>query len=193
MPFRPVVDLTAAQWIADLSFHEVVSFGPAGFAAYARLRFIPDPTQDGQDEADVELPDDHLTDLDQAWRAFARLARHTTTADHCYVGVWDGYPYDRPPIDPEHRNVLDLPHRRFLLVEGPLDALRTWESDLGRGGPSVPPALVWPADHSWCFVSDVDPHWAGIGASAAAIDDLLHDPALDIVLADRDRPQPTYY
>jgi hypothetical protein len=56
----------------------------------------------------------------------------------------------------------------------------------------VPPALVWPADHAWCFVSDVDPHWAGIGASATAVEQLLADPVLDVVRADPDLPQPSY-
>lgn len=89
--------------------------------------------------------------------------------------------------------MVDLPHRRYLLLEGSLDALHSWETDLGLGGPSVPPALVWPADHEWIFVSDVDPHWAGIGASQAAMTELLRDPFLDIVPADQQAQQPYYY
>jgi len=42
-------------------------------------------------------------------------------------------------------------------------------------------AFVWPADHRWCFASDVDPHWAGIGAEQVAIDRLVGDPGLDVV------------
>ena len=77
-------------------------------------------------------------------------------------------------------------------MEGPLGALQTWETDLGRGGPMVPPALVWPADHAWIFISDVDPHWAGIGASREAIEGLLEDPVLDVVTADPGEQQPYY-
>jgi hypothetical protein len=52
--------------------------------------------------------------------------------------------------------------------------------------------LVWPADHAWCIANDVDPHWAGIGASVAAIDELLADPRLDIVRDDPGQAQPYY-
>ena len=191
MQLRAVADISAAEWVSGLSSRQVTTFGPSTFEAYARLRFIPDPSWDGQTEADVALPDDHLSDLDQARRAFDQLAQHTATADHCYVGLWDGYPYEHL-AGSGHRANLHLPDRSFLLVEGPLEALRAWEIDLGRGGPLVPPALVWPADHAWCFVSDVDPHWAGIGASSSAIQHLLADPVLDVVGADPDLPQPYY-
>jgi len=192
LQLRNVADSSAAEWVSGLSFHEVTTFGPSGFEAYARLRFIPDPTRVGQREADTEVPYDHLCDLDQARRAFDQLAQHTATADHCYFCIWDGYPYNHLPGSGHHVG-LNLPHRSFLLMEGPLQALRTWETDLGQGGPLVPPALVWPADHTWCFVSDVDPHWAGIGASSKAIKQLLDDPVLDVVGADPNLPQPYYY
>src|SRR3954471_17783628 len=64
------------------------------------------------------------------------------------------------PSDPVHLTV-NLPNRSFLPMEGPLGALQTWDTDLGRGGPMVPPTLVCPADHAWIFISDVNPHWAG--------------------------------
>jgi hypothetical protein len=181
-----------AVWISDLTFQQATTFGPPGFEAYARLRFIPDPTHPGQREGQVQLPDDHLSDLDQARRVFARLARQTTTAEHCYFCIWDGYPYQGLPIGPGPHVTVHLPHRSFLLMEGPLGALQTWETDLGRGGPMVPPALVWPADHAWIFISDVDPHWAGIGASREAIGGLLEDPVLDVVAADPREQQPYY-
>ncbi len=189
---HPAPDTSAAEWISDLSFDELVTFGPAGFEAYARLRFIPDPRREGQSEADVVLPADHPSELDQSRRALDQLARHTETADQCYFCIWDGYGLDLV-AGPAGRAVLHLPHRSYALMEGPLEALETWEADLGREGPLVPPALVWPADHSWCFVSDVDPHWAGIGASTAAIGQLLADPTLDIVAANPRDPQPYYY
>lgn len=190
---RVAVNTAAAEWISGLTFDQLVTFGPPDFEAYARLRYIPDPTIAGQSEADVDLPDDHLSDLDQARQALDELARHTKTADHCYFCIWDGYSDLHLPPDPEGQAVLDLPHRRYTLLEGPLDALHTWETDLGRGGPLVPPALVWPADHRWCFVSDVDPHWAGIGASTEAIRRLFANPALDVVPAHPQDRQPYYY
>jgi hypothetical protein len=189
---RHARDLEPAAWISDLTFVEATTFGPSGFAAYARLRYIPDPTRPGQSESDVEVSEDHLCDLDQARLALAHLAPHTESAELCYFGLWDGYGDDKLAVGPGARVMLDLPHRRYLLMEGSLDALKVWETDLGRGGLLVPPAFVWPADHAWIFVSDVDPHWAGIGASRAAIENLMGDPVLDVVAADPDLPQPYF-
>jgi hypothetical protein len=42
------------------------------------------------------------------------------------------------------------------------------------------------------FASDVDPHWAGIGASAEAIEALTGDSGLDVVGADPAEPPPAY-
>lgn len=193
MQIRHVSSAEPAAWISGLTFQEVTTFGPTGFAAYARLRFIPDPARTGQREDQVEVAEDHLSDLEQARRAFDHLAKHTTTADHCYLCIWDGFRYDELPVGPGPHVMVDLPHRRYLLLEGSLDALHSWETDLGLGGPLVPPALVWPADHEWIFVSDVDAHWAGIGASQEAMTELLNSPLLDIVPADQQAQQPYYY
>lgn len=195
MRLQLAADTTVADWISgsDLPFDQLVNFGPVGFEAYARLRFIPDPTSPGQSEADVELPEDHPSDLEQARRAVFRLAGHTTTADRCFFCVWDGYSDTHLPPDPGRRASVDLRHRSYTLLEGPLEALQTWEVDVGDGHPVMPPAYVWPADRSWCFARDVDPHWAGIGASREAIRTLLEDPVLDVVSADPSRPQPNYY
>ena len=192
MQLHHAADAEPATWISNLAFPEVTGFGPPGFEAYARLRFIPDPTRPGQSENDVELPEEHVGDLDQARQVFAHLARRTTTAQHCYFCVWDGYPYKRLPVGPGPHVMVHLPHRDYWLMEGPLAGLQYWERNLGEGGPWVPPAFVWPADHAWIFVSDVDPHWAGIGASRAAITELLDDPVLDIVTADPQDLQPYY-
>jgi len=190
---RHVADVAAAEWIAGWSFEDLINFGGSGFAGYARLRFIPDPTRLGQSEGEADLPADRPTDLDQGRRALDELARYTTTPDHCYFGIWDGYGDGHLSAVPGEPTILRLPDRSYTLFQGPLDALRTWETGLGRGGPLVPPALVWPADHSWCFVCDVDPHWAGIGAGTEAIDALLAIPELDVVAADPRAPQPYYF
>ena len=54
------------------------------------------------------------------------------------------------------------------------------------------PAFIWPGDRTWCLANDVDPHWAGIGADSAAIDELLADPRLDVVPADPHHAPPHY-
>ena len=191
----PATDLAPAEWISGSTtpFEQLITFGPAGFDAYARLRFIPDPTGPGQDEADVELPDDHLHDLVQAQLALHRLADFTGTAADCFFLVWEGYSDVTFPPQVAEASMVVLPHRRYALFHGPLTGIDRFAEQLGSGSSIAPPAFVWPADRRWCFTSDVDPHWAGIGADAAAVDALISDAFLDVVPARPDERQPLYY
>jgi hypothetical protein len=106
-------DMSAADWIvqAHIPYEQLLNFGPSIFPAYARLRFIPDPTRPGQTEADANVAEDHPSDMEQARRALDHLRRFTATPDDCYFCVWEGYPIYFPPA------VLDgpmvtIPHRR---------------------------------------------------------------------------------
>ena len=83
-------DLSAADWItrSDLRWEQLVGFGPAGFDAYARLRFLPDPARPGQSENDVVGQDSGTGQLP---RLFEVLATHTATPDDCHFCVWEGF------------------------------------------------------------------------------------------------------
>jgi hypothetical protein len=187
-------DTSAADWLvrSGTPGGQLITFGPAVFEAYARLRFIPDPVRRGQAEADAGIGPDHPSDFAQARRAVHRLAPFTATPQECFFCVWDGYSDVELP-SAGRSPLVDLPHRRYVLLRGSLPDIDDWERALGSFPPYPPPAFVWPADHSWCFACDVDPHWAGIGAGRAAIEALLDDPDLDVVPARPDEPQPTYY
>jgi hypothetical protein len=192
-------DVSAADWIvqAHRPWEQLVYFGPPDFPAYARLRFIPDPIKPGQAEGDVNIAEDHPSDMQQTARALDYLRRFTATPEDCYFCVWEGYSNSYFPPG----SLLDgpmvtipgwrLPYRRYLLIHGSLSDLGSWDETFGRS--AQPPAFAWPADRSWCFACDVDPHWAGIGAEQAAIDSLLNAHELDVVPAQPTEPQPTYY
>jgi hypothetical protein len=170
----------------------LITLGPEGFEAYARLRFIPDPSRPGQAEAEADVPDDHQSDIAQARHALHQLSRFTDTPQECYYCVWEGYSdVDFPPAVRQGR-LVDLPHRRYALLHGSLTDIDSWEKVHGDNGPCPPPAFAWPADRRWCFTSDVDPHWAGIGAEQAAIDALVNDPRLDVVPAEPADAYPAY-
>lgn len=115
-------------------------------------------------EADVLLPDDHPSDIEQARTVLSALAGHTQAAAQCFYCVWDGWVGSS--LDPElvRGPLVVLPHRQYVLFAGDLGEIEQWEQEFGGGEPCPPPAFVWPADHQWGFTSDVDPHWAGIGA-----------------------------
>lgn len=171
MTLRRCTDLSGADWLvqsATDSFR-LITMGPDGFAAYARLRYIPDPAFDGQDEADIEVPPDRPDDLTQAVAALRVLAGFTSTPDDCFVAVWDGYgEIEDGPL------LTGLAYRHLALFRGPLRGITELPV-------AWPPAFVWPADQNWCFTSDVDPTWAGIGAGPSAIAALLAAPGLDVV------------
>lgn len=194
MTLQRCADLSAADWIVDaaIPWMQLIAFGPAGFGAYARLRYIPDPTAPDQAESDAGIAEDHPSDSEQAQRALNLLGRFTRTPEDCYFGVWDGW-FDvgsRPTVLAGPMVV--VPNRQYFLLRGSLADLDTWDETLGSGS-CLRPDFAWPADHSWCFASDVDPHWAGIGADQAAIDALLNEPKLDAVPARPADPQPRYY
>lgn len=183
-------DTAVADWLVTSTTPpwQLITLGPSGFAAYARLRFIPDPTWPGQAETDVDIDDGHLVDIDQSARALHVLESFTATAERCYFCVWDGY---SDIILPPNPPFIELPHRRYALFQGALSDIDRWCAELGDGN-VAPPALAWPADRSWCFTKDVDPHWAGVGGSHAAIDALVDDAVLDVVRARPGEDPPAY-
>jgi hypothetical protein len=195
MRFRYCPDTAPADWLVRSGAPglRLITFGPAGFEAYARLRYLPDPGRPGQDEADADVPDDHPSDIAQARRALHRLAPFTATPEDCYFCLWEGYSDIPLPPDARRGPLVEVPHRRHALFRGRLRDIDHWETDFGGGQPIAPPAFVWPADRRWCFTSDVDPHWAGIGAERTAVDALVADPRLDVVAADPADSQPRYY
>jgi hypothetical protein len=187
---RPCTHTSEADWLFEsgVRWGQAVSFGPSGFDAYARLRFIPDPVRDGQPESDVDLPDDHPTDWAQTWPALDVLRPFTTTSDRWYVCAWEGSGHTLPP-EVFGQRLAGVPERRYFMAEGTSDDVECWESLFEDGEPV--PAFVWPMDRAWCLTSDVDPHWAGIGGTAAAIEALVDSP-LDVVVADPAAAQPAY-
>ena len=206
---------------SDRLWEQLVGFGPEGFPAYARLRFIPDPAYDGQRENDVDVDADAPTEAARLRVALDTLTRHTRPPDDCYFCLLDGWDSDinggdrafiadfqtgtvrrgpriAPAFPPSllHGPKVVIPNRAYYLFRGPLSDFGDWgaaEEWPGQPRLHMPnPAFVWPADHAWCIANDVDPHWAGIGADLLAIDQLLADPRLDVVAADPHQDQPAY-
>lgn len=232
-------DLSAAAWLSADSqpWEQLISMGPTGFAAYARVRFLPDPAFEGQSENDVEPDEDAPLESQQLHEALQVLAVHTRTPDDCYFCLWDGWgwtvyedngaltlereqltPFDptdypvasgpppgwavpavdrsgEPPQRP-HASKIAVLDREYFLFRGALSEFGSWDieqagSDAGTADLPVP-AFIWPADRTWCIANDVDPHWAGIGATTAAIDQLMTHSRLDVVRADPRKKQPLY-
>jgi hypothetical protein len=178
-------DLSAADWLTstDADPLRLITFGPAAFEAYARLRYIPDPDGPGMSESDVLVPEDHPSDIEQARIVLKALAEHTGTAAQCFYCVWDGWVGSSLDRELSRGPLVVLPHRQYVLFAGDLGEIEQWEQQFGGGQPCPPPAFVWPSDHQWCFTSDVDPHWAAIGATGRVIDLLTARTDVDVVRA----------
>lgn len=199
----PCNDVAAAEWIAtsDEHWRDLVTLGPSEFPAYARLRYIPDPAYEGQSEHEGArlygaLPADSLSEAEQLRLAVGALLQHTTTPTEGYLLMWDGYGDNVLPTAVLHSPRLVIPGREYYLCQVSLLDLVSgavgdaWEAEADF--PMQPPAFIWPSDRAWCITSDIDPHWAGIGADRAAIDSLLTESRLDVVRAERGQKLPFY-
>ena len=92
MSLRSCSDPSAAAWITSSKrpWHQLVTFGPSGFDAYARLRFLPDPRYDGQPERLLdEARPLSTTYSGRPWRCCDSTPQHRTTSTSVYgtVGV----------------------------------------------------------------------------------------------------------
>lgn len=194
MVLRYTADTAAADWLASsrTPAEQLITFGPSGFEAYARLRYIPDPTSPGQLETDADVPAERQLWTPQVRRALHVLAAFTTTPDQCFFCLWEGGAATALSAAERQGPLVTVPHRRYVLFTGRLaDYIEGRDRPLDGDAAPVP-AFVWPADRRWCFASDVDTHWAGIGAGQVAVDRLLDTPGLDVVQAIPDQRPPAY-
>ena len=126
----------------------------------------------------------------------------TSTSFGCCVCLWEGRPL---PESARRWPTFGVPRsariaaRSFFLFRGALSEAEIWGEPAAAGIWGLPefslgrtPAFVWPSDHAWCVAADVDPHWAGVGATVATIERLLSDRRLDAVATDPDSEQPAY-
>jgi hypothetical protein len=145
---QPAADAGAARWLlqADVSWQDLVTYGPPGFAVYVRIALSHAEVVTQSDEKPV----------DSIRAALAALASYTTTADRGYAAVWEGW--GGGPPSPQAPRV-DIPNRAMLLFTGSVQALRDAPALAWYGsaaGVNQEPNLVWPEDHAWCLACDVD-------------------------------------
>jgi hypothetical protein len=187
-------ETAAAEWLVGSQTPQIqlITFGPVGYEAYARLRYIPDPIGPDQLETDADIPADHEFWAPQARRALNVLAEFTDTPDECFFCLWDGTAGDVLSAAERQGPLVTVPYRRYVLFTGRLRDYLDADGGPFDGDSGPVPAFVWPADRRWCFTSDVDPHWAGIGADRSAIERLLGTPGLDVVRAVPSERPPGY-
>jgi hypothetical protein len=210
MPLRHEPDVSKAEWFTERRdpWMQLCSIGPSGFARYARLFHPVEPHDEPSDAATLLNLEGDL-DAEVLQRLTGVLAEYTETPDECYFGLWDGFgdiyggssvavafsvdeaadlttaPTVAPAFPPHviEGPRLRIPARDYLLFRGPLDEAGQWgAADLLPGWPRTinSPNLIWPADQAWFVATEIDLPWTGIAGSAALIEALRADAALDV-------------
>lgn len=130
------------------------------------------------------------------------LKEHTGTAHSCWFCVWAGHGclndkrlawtfYEissdvpqkhaaRKPSPPSPPGLLQaarvhLPHRDYLLLNGPIDAVSEPGWMLGDRWMQQSPNLFWPQDRSWCVASEIDLFCTLVAGSEALAEAILAD------------------
>lgn len=155
-------DVSPARWIADaeVPWDRLVSFGPDGFPAHARLRFLPDPAYPGQSENDVEEPDGALPEGEQLRIALEVLAAHTRTPSDCFFCVWEGFADDTAAVADDTPIIDDPAEIARLELAGFEPAVHPDGSE----SPPPFPKVVVPHRAYWLFRGS----WADLGFWDAA-------------------------
>ena len=139
----------------------VSSIVPTGFSAYARIDHAHD---------EGNLPQDLAAAVVEVLRG------HTTTPDHCWLAVWEGWG-DLPPA----RATVHHPARGYVLLSAAIAAAAQplWQYTNLSGARDQSPSLWWPADRAWCVATEIDMTWTYVAGSAQAVAAVVSDPRLD--------------
>ncbi|WP_018506099.1 hypothetical protein [Parafrankia discariae] len=202
-------DASPAAWVAAALTASppaatVAAMVPPVFTAYARV--LP-PTYDGESEGrrhrwsdiavDQGVPlnaetrfDDLVAGSDRWGRpsdggldareteALARvLSAFTGTPDQAYFCLWEGFGLAETEAWKDRPTRVRTPHRAYHLLTGPVGAAPTLPAPVEWRCAS----LWWPADRAWLVATEIDGYRTYLGASRAALDAVLADPALDAV------------
>jgi hypothetical protein len=153
-----------------------------------------------------EIPEWGRMELDDLDRLCPVLAAHTLDPEHCLSGLCR---IDRSPVDDQTDDGgrvpdLELPLGRDMVVfAGSLSAVERLEhvgakekaEERGVEEPIRPgfpegfaldwywreaPSVIWPADHGWFVVSEVDFDSTLVGGSRALVHDLVAAPGLEV-------------
>jgi hypothetical protein len=119
-----------------------------------------------------------------ATRLAAVLGRHTGTPQDCRFGRWVGFGFDAAALEGLPQLLLRGGHDVVVVRGTVADAARNLAPEPHEQSAN----LWWPADRTWCVVTDIDLMSTYVGGSAACIADLLATPGLEAAPATPEDP-----
>ncbi len=146
-------------------------------------------------------PETGSLDKDLLAHLVEALGEHTSTAESCFFGIWNGMSggtvltvprggSGAPPKNKFHstddlsfafpaeqvaRPRLDLPHREYVVLAGPLEAATLIEEWISPDSPN----LIWPEDRAWFVASEIDFDSTLVGGSEELARRILDDHRLE--------------
>jgi hypothetical protein len=96
----------------------------------------------------------------------ANLSQQTKSPQGCWFAIWDGWGDLSTEI--ARAPAFDLPHRRYHLLAGPIEAAIEPQPQSQRSA-----SIWWPSDRTWCVATEIDLDSSYVGGSFACIDQIL--------------------
>jgi hypothetical protein len=140
------------------------------FHRIANLPAFPEP----QFPTWVTVPSEGMLPATEGERLVTILRGHTTTPNHCYLGLWEGYGVSKLNAFAGMPRLL-LPDRAYYLFRRPIDAV----TSLTIGTFRHPPNLWWPEDHAWCVATEIDLGETYVAASAVCVQQVVADAGIE--------------
>lgn len=182
--YRPRIDRSVerVRWRDIAAMTGVPLAGDVDFATVSdwEINQRPLPATFSQEPHDGDMDSDDLAQLGEVLGAF------TTTPDHVWFCVWEGYGWPelaRSTTSPR----VHLEHRHCLLGVGPINTA-------GSPPTGQAPTLWWPDDRAWCVRTDIDGYSTYVAATTQCLRTLCDDNGLEVIPADMsDRTDPAPY
>src|SRR2546426_1120298 len=103
------------------------------------------------------------------------LAAYTSTPHRCWFGLWDGWGGPWRQSSRSFPGITLYESHSFVLLTGPIEAVRCFESLDWNVGPS----LWWPEDRAWCVATNVENFASYIGGSRECVDEVLRSSEIE--------------